>query len=164
MVTKSISLATGLVSLDVSLQSRLSSNDPLFLFVSSGLIVNLLMMGLALAAIYVSFRKKFNNWYSYAACTAVAAVFVCTGFMGIFYSDYVHSLWSTMLPLNYILMMQVGIILGICSLSYDHDDMPAIIRQRLQSLAQLPKPNFVLPVPKTLHPPLSFRRLSGGAH
>jgi len=164
MVTKSISLVTGLVSLDVFLQSQLSSNDPLFLFVSSGLIVNLLMVGLAAAAIYVSFRKKFSSWYAYVLSTVLALVFICVGFMGIFYSDYIHSLWSALLPLDYILMMQTGIVFGICSLSYDHANMPDNVRQRLNNLPPLPKPNFVLPVPKTLHPPQLLRHLAGGSH
>ncbi len=164
MVTKSISLVTGLVSLDVFLRSQLSSNDPLFLFVSSGLIVNLLMVGLSAAAIYVSYRKKFSNWYAYMLCSALAFLFVGTGFLGIFYSDYIHSVWSSLLPLNYILMMQTGIVFGICSLSYNHADMPANVRQRLNNLPQLPKLNLVLPVPKTLHPPNSFRRLAGSSH
>ena|SRR5579884_2004640 len=164
MVTKSISLATAIVSADVFLRSRLYSSDPLFLFISNEWAANVLMLVLAAAAVYLSFRKKFSSWFGFAACTINAVLFVAIGFLGVFYSDYIHSLWSAMLPLNYILMMQTGIVFGICALSYDHADMPVYIRQRLPSLPDLPRPVFAFPVPKTLHPPLFFRRLSGGAH
>lgn len=159
MVTKSISLATAIVSLDVFLRSQLFSNDPLFLFISNSLVVNALMIVLAAAAVYISFRKKFGSWYGFAACIASAALFICAGFLGVFYSDSIHSMWSAMLPLNYILMMQCGIVLGICALSYDHADMPAYIRQR-RRLPSLPVPSFAFPVPKTLHPPNLFSRIT----
>ena len=158
MVTKSISLATAIVTLDVCLRSRLFSNDPLFLFISSSLAANLLMIILAGASVYLSFRKKFSGWYSFAACAALSALFIGGGFMGIFYSDYIHSLWSAMLPLNYILMMQAGIVFGICALSYDHADMPAHVRRQLRRLPALPRPALAFPAPKTLHPPAFLSR------
>jgi len=162
MVTRSISLATGLVSLAVFLASQLFSNDPLFLFISSGLIVNILIVGLSAIAVYVSFQKKFSGWYGFFACSVLAVVLMASGLLGVFYSDSIHSLFSAMLPFDYILTMQCGIIFGICALSYEHAAMPASVRARLKSLPALPRPTFVLPVPKTLHPPMIFRRMSGG--
>jgi len=162
MVTRSISLATGLVSLAVFLASQLFSNDPLFLFISSGLIVNILMVGLSAAAIYISYQKRFSSWYVFFVCSMLAIVMMASGFLGVFYSDSIHSLFSALLPFDYILTMQCGIVFAICALSYEHADMPASVRSRLKSLPALPRPDFVLPVPKTLHPPMIFRRMSGG--
>jgi hypothetical protein len=158
MVTKSISLATAIVTLDVCLRSRLFSNDPLFLFISSGLAVNALLIILAGASVFLSFQKKFDSWYSYAACAALAAIFIGAGFLGVFYSDYIHSLWSAMLPLDYILMMQAGIVFGICALSYDHASLPALVKDRLPKLPAMPKLTLAFPVPKTLHPPTFLAR------
>jgi hypothetical protein len=164
MITKSISLATAIVSLDVFLRSQLFSNDPLFLFTSNSLVVNVLMVLLAAVAVYISFKKKFGSWYGFAACAFVATLFICSGFLGVFYSDTINSLWSTMLPLNYILLMQYGIVMGICALSYEHASMPVTVRQQLRRLQSLPRPTFAFPVPKTLHPPMIMRRMSGGVH
>lgn len=164
MVTKLISLATAIVSLDVFLRSQLFSNDPLFLFISSSLVANLLMIALAGASVYIAFRKKFTSWYAFAACASIASLFVGAGFIGVFYSDYVHSLWSALLPLNYLLMMQSGIVMGICALSYDHAAMPAALKQRLPARPALPRFTFAFPAPKALHSPLLLRRPSGSAH
>ena len=144
MTTKFISLATGIVTLDVYLQSQLHSNDPLFLLVSNNLAVNMFMVVLAALAISVSFRKRFGSWYSYAATLALAVIFLTVGAAGILFSGFTYSLWMVFLPLNYMMLISFGTVLGICALSYRHAPRPESARLPLPALPF----RFVLPVPK----------------
>lgn len=156
MITKFISLATAIVTLDVYLQSQLSSNDPLFLLISNNIAVNMLMVSLAAIAVAVSFRKRFASWQGYALVSALAATLVILGAAGTFFSGFIYSLWTIFLPLNYLMMLEFGVVLGLCSLTYKHtprpQNAPRLSRPRL---AQSFKP--VLPVPKTSHFPLGGR-------
>ena len=153
MSTKFISLATGIVTLDVYLQSQLHSNDPLFLLVSNNLAVNMLMVVLAALAIAASFKTRFVSWYTYAATSALAAALLTVGAAGIFFSGFTYSLWMVFQPLNYMLLMAFGSVLGVCSLAYKHDPRPANLRLPLPALPFKP----VFPVPKISHSPLSSR-------
>lgn len=135
MTTKFISLITGLVSLAVYLQSQLSSNDPLFSLTSNNFIVNLLMLLLAVAAIAVSFQTRFKSWYSYAACTSAAVVLCIAGIAGIFFPNFLYFFWDILLPLNYMIMLECGVIFGLSSLTYKHAARP----QRLS----LPEPSSI---------------------
>lgn len=153
MTTKFISLATGIVTLDVYLQSQLHSSDPLFLVVSNNPAINMTMVVLATLAISVSFRKRFSNWYGYAATVALAAVLLIIGAGGMFLSNVLYMLPPAVLPLNYMLMLQSGVVLGMCALTYQHAPRPASVR--LPSVALPPKIAF--PVPKLSHTPLTGR-------
>lgn len=151
MITKFISLATAIVTLDVYLQSQLSSNDPLFSFISNNLAANMLMVTLAAAAVAVSFRKRFDSWYGYAAASAGAAMLIIVGGGGFFFSGFLPSLWMVALPLNYLLMLEFGVIMGVCALSYKHQPRPAS--------ARLPRPplpfKLAFPVPRIPHFPFT---------
>jgi uncharacterized membrane protein len=151
MTTKFISLATGIVTLDVYLQSQLHSNDPLFLLVSNNLAVNMLMVVLAAVAISVSFRKRFSSWYSFAATAALAAIFLTVGAAGILFSGFTYSLWMVFLPLNYMMLISFGTVLGICALSYQHAPRPESARWPLPVLPA----RLASPMPKISHSPLS---------
>jgi hypothetical protein len=130
MITKFISSAMAIVTLDVYLQSQLHSNDLLFLFASNGLLVNTFMLLLAAAALVVSFKKNFSNF------------------------DYMFA--DFLLPLNYLFMLQGGVIFGICALSYKHAAMPANVRQFRTSV--LCGFNKLTPsVPKFPHSPTPAR-------
>jgi len=153
MITRFISLATAIVTLDVYLQSQLSSNDPLFWVISDNLAVNMLMVVLAAVAVMVSFRKQFDSWYGYAAVSAAATALIIIGGAGVFFSGFLFSLWMVFLPLNYLLMLEFGVILGVCALTYKHQPRPA--SARLPRLAYLFKSAF--PVPRIPHFPLTGR-------
>jgi hypothetical protein len=154
MTTRFISLATGIVTLDVYLQSQLHSNDPLFLLVSNNLAVNMLMVVIAALAVSVSFRKRFSSWYSYAATSALAAIFLTVGAAGILFSGFTYSLWMVFLPLNYMMLISFGTVLGICALSYQHAPRPESARLPLPALPA----RLVSPMPKISHSPLSSQR------
>lgn len=156
MSTKFISLATAIVTLDVYLQSQLHSSDPLFLVVSNNTAVNMLMVVLAAAAIAVSFRSRFKSWYGYTAVSALAALFIAFGAMGLFFSGFSARLWMIFLPLNYMLLLSCGVVLGVAALSYKHAPRPESVR--LPSLPRLALPfKSVFPVPKISHSPFAGR-------
>ena len=162
MTTKFISLATAIATLDVYLQSQLSSSDPLFLLISSNVIVNFLMMSLALFTVYISFKKKFDSWYGYAACATLATTLIGLAVCGIFLSDFTYSLWMVFSPLNYMLLGEFGIILATSVLSYRHAAVPESVR-----LPRLPRPSLpfriAFPVPKISHSPSINRSSTAGA-
>lgn len=156
MTTKFISLITGLVSLAVYLQSQLSSNDPLFSLISNNFIVNLSMLGLAAAAIAISFQTGFKSWYSYAACALAAVILCIAGIAGIFFPGLVYIFWDVLLPLNYMMMLEWGIIFGLSSLTYRHAARPQHIR--LPEASNLSaKLQTVFPDSKIPHSPQSSR-------
>jgi uncharacterized integral membrane protein len=156
MITKFISSAMAIVTLDVYLQSQLHSNDLLFLFASNGLLVNTFMLLLAAAALVVSFKKNFSNWYAYAACMASAIILAIVGVAGGFFSNFDYMFADFLLPLNYLFMLQGGVIFGICALSYKHAAMPANVRQFRTSV--LCGFNKLTPsVPKFPHSPTPAR-------
>ena len=156
MTTKFISLITGLVSLVVYLQSQLSSNDPLFSLTSSSFIVNLLMLILAATAITVSFKTSFRSWYSYAG-SALAAIALCfVGIAGIFFPNLVYFFWNILLPLNYMVMLECGVVFGLSCLTYKHATRPQSLRLPEPS-SLTAKLHAVLPDSKIPHSPQSSR-------
>jgi hypothetical protein len=162
MTTKFISLATAIATLDVYLQSQLSSSDPLFLLISSNVVVNLLMVGLAALTVHISFKKRFDSWYGYAACATLATVLLSIALCGLLLSDFTYALWMVFSPLNYFLMGEFGILLAINALSYRHAPVPSSLR--LLGLPRLALPfHFALPLPKISQSPNLNRSSSAGA-
>lgn len=154
MITKFISLATGIVLLDVYLQSQLYSNDPLFLFASDNLIVNAGLLILVALMVVVSFKDKFRHWWSFLGCVSAAILCGTVGMIGLFFSNLLYSFPQVLLPLNYMFLMEAGVVFGICALSYEHVKVPFKLR--------LPFPfpiftNIALPVPKIPHSPTGPR-------
>jgi hypothetical protein len=156
MTTKLISLVTGLATLAVYLQSQLSSNDPLFLLVSNSLVINVLMVALAAAGIAVAFREKFDSWQSYLASSLLGAGLIIIGVAGLGITSLTYA-WDALLPLNYVMMLQVGIVLSICNLSYRHQPVPRALRPTVW-LPKALKYRPVFPAPKIPHSPSMARR------
>ncbi|HET7528851.1 MAG TPA: hypothetical protein VFJ84_01320 [Candidatus Saccharimonadales bacterium] len=165
MILKSISLVTGLVTLDVYLQSQLSSNGPLFYLVSDNTIINILMILLAAAGVLVTFRGRFKSWYGYMACLSLGAIMILMGLAGVFFDSLIYSFWSVFSPLNYALLLEYGIIFSICSLAFKHAKRPKDVRLALSPAYLLLRLKLALPVPKIPHfPPLSRRETASGTN
>lgn len=150
MLTKVLSLVTGIGTLDVYLQSQRSSSDLLFAVISGNLIINMLMVGLAALAISVSYRRVFITWNGYAACAILAALLIFIGGGGIFFSGFSSVFWTIFMPLNYLLMLEIGVILGINCLSYKHPEQPAWVQLPGVTLPS----RLAFPVPRIPHSPL----------
>ncbi|MBX4190766.1 hypothetical protein KW794_01630 [Candidatus Saccharibacteria bacterium] len=145
MITKFISLATGIVLLDVYLQSQLYSNDPLFLFASNNLVINAGLLIIVGLMVVVSFKDKFRHWWSYIGSIVISAVFGITGIIGLFFSNLLYSIPQVLLPLDYMFLLEAAVVFGICSLSYQHAKVP--IKLNLPKLLAF-FTNFAFPVPK----------------
>jgi hypothetical protein len=74
---------------------------------------------LALLAVYLSFIKRFKSLQAYLAMLAVAIGLCVIGFAGFVYSgiDYYFGIIK---PLDYVILLQLGVIFGIYILSYQH--------------------------------------------
>jgi len=147
MTRKFISLAMVIVTLDVYIRSQLHPGDPLFLFISNSTPANIgmvLMVGLVVA---VSFKEHFWSWIEYAGCAVLAVTLSLVGFAGLFSSGFSYWLSGILLPLNSLMILEAGVILGICALSYPHPDRRAI---PLPGLV----PRFAFLAPRIPHSPM----------
>lgn len=154
MTTKFISLATGIVLLDVYLRSQLFSSDPLFLFASSSIAVNAGLMVLVGLMVTVSFKNKFNYWWTYVGCAALAILLGISGITGIFFSDTFYAFPQILQPLDYLFFLEASVVFGICCASYKHAPIPSRVRSWRPS--QLFS-GLVFPVPKIPQSPSSHR-------
>jgi hypothetical protein len=150
MTKRFISLAMAIVTLDVYLRSQLYPKDPLFFFISNNFAVNVGMIIVAVLVLLVSFKKSFRHWISYAVCGFLAAALSMIGLLSLFSSGIYYWLSGIILPLNAMLVLEAGIILGICALTYEHAPRPASLK--LPALSPL-LPKLAFPVPKIPHSP-----------
>jgi hypothetical protein len=163
MIRKGLSLVTAAGILYVYLQSQLHSTDALFLVTSDNLAVNAGLVSVAGAAVYISFMERFKTWRSYLACASASAALGLAGFLGIAFISIENSFSGAILPLDYIMIMLLGIILGICSLSYQHQPLPKkvnasnLFRFRMPSL----RPMLSAWIPQSSGLRIDHRRRSG---
>lgn len=160
MAIKIISLVTGLVTLDVYLQSQLFSKGPLYYLVSDNIFINILMIAISAAGIWLSFRSRFKSWYSYAICAAVGVFMIFLGLWGMFFDSFIYSFWNIFSPLNYVLLLQYGIVFVLCSLAFKHAKRPKNANLSAVSAAMVGKLKPVFPVPKIPHFPHTLGRES----
>lgn len=153
MTTKFISLATAIVLLDVFLRSQLSSNDPLFLFASNNTFINAGLLVIIGLMVGVSFNRRFKHWWSFAACVCAAVAFGVIGFMGTFFSEVFYYFPQTLLQLDYMFLLEAGVVFGVASLTYKHQPLPFRIR-----FPRIAVPKFEIPVPKIPHSPSGTNR------
>lgn len=156
MTTKFISLATGIVLLDVYLRSQLYSSDPLFLFASSNTFLNAGLLILVALTIGVSFKNRFRHWWSYAACTAGAVIFGTIGILGTFFGDLLYWFPQFLQLIDSMFLLEAGVVFGISALSYKHAKAPFKFKLRWPKPAAK-IPGFAFSVPKALQSPNIFR-------
>ena len=131
MVTKLLSLAAAITTLDLAARGQMDPGSPVYLFASSLLWVNIVLVVLVGLSVAVSFKSKsrFSSWYSYAACAALASFLIILGGLGVFYSNFRLDGWDLLLPLNYLMLLECGVMLAISSLSYRHPKRPAAVTE-----------------------------------
>ena len=158
MTTRFLSLATAIVILDVYLQSQLSSSDPLFYFASNNLLINAGLILMAVLMVNVSFKTKFRSWYGYAGCATAAIILSFIGLMGILFSDVDNFLSNVLLPLNYLFILEAGVVFGLCALTYEHAPAPARVREFEWSRLTA---KLAFLIPKIPHSPTPTGRRTG---
>ncbi len=120
MIKKVISLTMVVATLIVYLQSQMQSNDPLFLFLSNNLVVNLSLIGLASFTVWLSFQTKFRNSYIYWLVSRLAVVLVIVGLAGSLSASLDRYILDVIKPLDYLILLETGILFSICALTYAH--------------------------------------------
>jgi hypothetical protein len=120
MTRKFLSLATAIGILYVYLQSQLHSDDALFLVTSPNFAVNIALLGLAASAVGVSYKDKFKMWESYLVNSLVGGVLLFIGLIGVVYTSLDNYFSGLLNPLDYFIILELGIIYGIFSLTYSH--------------------------------------------
>ena len=120
MIRRFLSLATAIGILYVYLQSQLHSDDALFLVTSSSIAVNLALLSLAALAVRISYKDKFKAWESYLTTVIIGAILLMIGTVGVIYTSWDNYFSGVIKPMDYFIIMELGIIYGIISLSYSH--------------------------------------------
>ena len=151
MVRRLVSLAMEVFLINIYIRSQLSPHDPLFVFVSGNMALNigLIMMGYVVTA--VSFSRRFKSWAAWAACSVLAGLLLGVGFFGLF-PGLLGNYWLTnnLLPMDSMMVVEGGVILALCALTYGHAARPAWTKQlNWQFLIK----KLAIPAPKTFHSP-----------
>lgn len=126
MVTKLVSLSAAITALDLAARSRLDPGAPVYYFASSHLWVNILLIAIVGLSVAVSFKAKsrFSSWYSYAGISSLSVLLIVLGGLGVFYGNFRLDGWDLLLPLDYLMLLECGIVLAISALSYRHPKSP----------------------------------------
>jgi hypothetical protein len=147
MTRKVLSLITAAATLYVYLLSQLRSGDVLFSIASSGWAVNAGLVAISSYCVYTSFRDKFRANAEFIVCMALGLSLAVFGGAGIIYSGFDNYFSELIKPLDFLILLQAGIILGICSLSYEHApirlklSLPSLSIIKTSLLEHLPSPN-----------------------
>ncbi|HET9721831.1 MAG TPA: hypothetical protein VFP32_02265 [Candidatus Saccharimonadales bacterium] len=157
MAKKFISLATGIVILDVYLQSQLQPKGILFYFASDNIVFNLGLLVLAIALVGLAFKNKFKHWQSFVVCAAAAVILSVIGAAGLFFLGIGTYFFNYLVPFDFLILLQSGIILGLHAMTIKHE--PAKLRLPA-ALAALPVPDYLIPI---FHTPRVLGRLPGKA-
>jgi hypothetical protein len=137
MTRRFLSLATAIGILYVYLQSQLHSDDALFLVASSNIAVNLALLTLACIAVRISYMHKFKIWETYLAAAVTGAVLLFVGAAGVIYTSLDNYFSGLIKPLDFFLILELGIIYGIIGLSYSHPPVKLKVPTYNYSLAGL---------------------------
>lgn len=98
-------------------QSLLDSNSFLFLFAGSSLWINLLIIFLSFIVVLVSYKRKFSGYLTYQSMLILAAALIIFGVSGILISQITYYLYSYFGVLDYIVMLECGLILAFATLT-----------------------------------------------
>jgi hypothetical protein len=137
MTLKLVSIFTGLGVLDAFLENLYRPSDLLFLFISNNPVMELLRFSLVAFLLLLSFKKKFWHFMSYAVCAGAAIVLSGIGLLGIMDMHFASYVFNVVKPVDFILFLEAGVMMGMCALSYEHADFRMPFRHQLTVLASL---------------------------
>ncbi|HET6864169.1 MAG TPA: hypothetical protein VFH37_03165 [Candidatus Saccharimonadales bacterium] len=144
MTQKAISLSTAVAILVAYLWSQLQPNDALFSLMSANTALNIGLLALAALMVRLSFLNSYKTKSAYVltVCGAIAAIAVSA--IGLMANTYNFNFLNWLGPLDFLVVGQVGIILSICALSYQHQPvMPKTVSAA--KLVKLPLPRVAMP-------------------
>lgn len=141
MTIKGISLIMAVIILSVYQLSRLDPSGALFSFISNNLLVNIGLIILSVVMVRLSFMKpKFSRKISYGAAAVGAVVFCLLGVASIVFPAVDFHAYSIFKPLDFMVLLEAGIVLSVCALTYEHQ--PIAINLHVPVLIRLPQPSL----------------------
>jgi hypothetical protein len=137
MTRKFLSLATATGILYAYLQSQLHSDDALFLVLSSNIAVNLALLGLACLAVRLCYMDRFKAWETYLATAVAGGLLSFIGAAGVIYTSWDNYFGGFVKPLDYFVILELGVIYGMIGLSYGHPPIKLKAKAHNYTLAGL---------------------------
>lgn len=95
-----------------------SPDDPLLLFVSGNPLVSSLRLILAISLIVISFKTKFRYKETPKIILAFGAPLAILSVFSLFDSTVEYSLYSFIKPLDYVMLLQMGLTYSLIGLTY----------------------------------------------
>lgn len=152
MTQKTISLFTAAGILAAYLWSQLQPSGALFLLMSPNTAINVGWLVAAALMVRLSFTDRFKTQSGYIITAALSALAILIGGIGLFASGFNYLFFSWFGPIDFLLLAQLGVILGICALSYQHQPV------KLSALT-FKRPKILLPKPALSVPRLAMHSL-----
>ncbi|MEX1995636.1 MAG: hypothetical protein WD887_02570 [Candidatus Saccharimonadales bacterium] len=137
MLIRSIASVTALLVAMICVLLVIEPSDPLFYsFVSGNLWTAVGKFLLMLGVVILAFKNKFNYSAAPAICAWVGASLIGLGLLGLMVPSVDYALFTYIKVLDFLLAMEVGVILSLAALSYErgHQKLPRISRPRQLTL------------------------------
>lgn len=138
MVIKLLSIVVAICAGELLVLGIQAPDDPLFLFISNSQAVVALRLILVVMALIISFRKSFVYYFSRTFIGVIGIFLVFVGGMGAISQTIIDEFGTFVKVLDYILLMQVGLVFCLASLSYPARRRQLVWRKSL--LQRVPKP------------------------
>jgi hypothetical protein len=120
MLTKAMSFGAAAVVFIIYQWSMLRPNDALFLFVSNNLVTNILLVALTTGAVRLAFLKRIKQRSAYIGLMAASVSLAVVGLVGILSSGFAYAFFSVFGMLDFVILLEVGIVFSLCALSVEH--------------------------------------------
>lgn len=137
MLIRSIACTTAFLVTMICVLLIIEPADPLFYsFISGNLWAAIGKSVIMSGVVILAFRNKFSYAVTPAICAAIGVVLISFGLIGLIVPPSDHGLFAYAKLLDFLLAMEVGVILSLASLSYECGDqkLPRISRPRQLAL------------------------------
>lgn len=99
--------------------ATLFPNDPYFYLISSNSAVSIGRLIVAAGLINLAFKKKFTTGYGHRLAAGLAIAAVGFGMAGIVIPPMTYSLFNYFKPMDYLFLIESGVIYGLAAASYE---------------------------------------------
>lgn len=117
--------------------SALSPNAPYFYLISGGIALAMIRLALAALALALAFQTRFSTVYGQTLAGLSGAALLVFGTVGIMIPAIDYTLFNYIKPLDYIFLMQLGVLFSLAALSHRPGNrrMPRLSRPRHPQLS-----------------------------
>lgn len=137
MLIRSIASVTAFLVAMICVLLVIEPSDPLFYsFVSGNLWAAVGKSLLMLGVVILAFKNKFNYAAAHTICAWLGIALISFGIIGLMVPQVDYALFTYVKVLDFLLAIEVGIILSLASLSYERGSqkLPRISRPRQLTL------------------------------